>query len=106
MESRYESLVELFKNEEEAKKLLVMTAGEAAAYLQDTHNLVFSADELREVGEGMKKALDEDTGDELSENALELVAGGKSGAYNAGYYIGKTLKFIATGLKIVSFFMG
>jgi len=102
MEEKYVILGNIMKDPDQANKLLAMSADEAAVFLRETYGLEFTIDELNDVAAGIKKALSEDTSDELTEDALESVAGGKkSGAYNAGYYIGKGIKIVGTGIGIV-----
>lgn len=103
MEERYVTLGKLLENPDEAQKLFEMSSEEAAAYLSQQHGLEFTVDELNDVADGIKRALSESGSDELSENDLETVAGGKnSGAYYAGYYIGKGIKFAGAGLGIAA----
>ena len=104
MEPRYAALGNLFRNDETAAKLLSLSIEDAKAFLKDQYNLTFTEEELINVAEGMKKALSDDESGELCESDLEEVAGGGkgSGAYNAGYYIGKVVKAVGTGIKIVA----
>lgn len=102
MEPRFEALVNLFKDEEIAKKLMSLSPEEAVEYLREQHHLEFSVEELKDVGEGMKKAFEDDSDDELSETALEFVAGGGSTPYNVGYYIGKGVKVVGSVAGIVA----
>jgi len=102
METRFEALGNLLKDEKEGAILVSLSAEEAVAYLKEKHNLVFSLEELNDVAAGMKKALEETSENEISESDLEMVAGGrKSVPYTVGYYLGKTVKVISTGIKIV-----
>lgn len=101
MEMKYESLKNLFKDAEVAKRLLSCSPEEVAAILKDEYQLEFTIDELNEVAEGIKMALQEESSDELSSEDLENVVGGaKSGAYYAGYYIGKVVQVAGVALGI------
>lgn len=92
MDMRFENLNNLFKDAEVAQKLLACTAEEAVVILKEQYDLEFTVDELNEVAAGIKAALTAEASDELtSEQLEEVVGGGKSGAYYAGYYIGKTV---------------
>ena len=102
MDSKFEALVNLCRNEEEAKKLFSRTAEDAASYLKEQYHLEFTVDELKDVAAGIRKASDESTSDELTEDQLEDVAGGGKGAYNAGYYIGKVCKIV---VSVLPFFL-
>ena len=101
MEPKYVALENLLKDEEALAKLSTsQDAEETSKILKEEFGLDFSPEELREVGEGMKRALEDDSMGELSESDLEMVAGGKqSTAYKVGYYIGKGVKIAATVLK-------
>lgn len=101
MEEKYQVLDNLFKDDDVAKKLLSLTPEEAVTFLQEQYHLTFSVEELNDVASGMKAALS-DNGDELTNDQLDEVAGGGkgSGAYNAGYYIGKTIKVVGTAAGI------
>ena len=103
METRFEALSNLFKDAEVAQKLMSCTSEEAVAVLKDQYQLEFTVEELNDVAAGIKAALAES--DELSSDQLdEVVGGGKgSGAYNAGYYIGKTVKVVGTAAGIAGF---
>lgn len=102
MDSKFEALVNLCRNEEEAKKLFSRTAEDAASYLKEQYHLEFTADELKDVAAGIRKAAEESTSDELTEDQLEDVAGGGKGskAYNAGYYIGKFCNVVVNVLGL------
>lgn len=104
METKYEVLTRLFGEADSAKHLLALSAEEATKYLKDTYQLDFTVDELNDVATGIKDAL-QDNSDELNGEQLELVTGGGkgSGAYNAGYYIGKTVKVVGTAAGIGGF---
>ena len=92
MDTRFETLSNLFKDESVAQKLLSCTAAEAVAILQEQYHLEFTVEELDDVAVGIKAALTDPSSDELSVDQLEdVVGGGKSNAYYAGYYIGKTV---------------
>lgn len=65
-----------FKDEETAKKLLVMTPEEVSAYLAaEGHH--FSVEEIKEIGAEIQAEVDALGDDELDDEALENVAGGK-----------------------------
>ena len=100
MEPRFEALSNLFKDAEVAQKLMSCTSEEAAAILKEQYNLEFTVEELNDVAAGIKAALTES--DELSSDQLDEVVGGAkgSGAYNAGYYIGKAVKVVGTAAAI------
>lgn len=92
MDMRFEVLNNLFKDSEVAQKLLGCTAEEAVVILKDQYDLEFTVEELNDVAAGIKAALAAESSDELTSEQLdEVVGGGKSGAYYAGYYIGKTV---------------
>ena len=76
MDSRFEALVNLFNNADVAKKLMPLTAEEAASYLKEQYHLEFTIDELNNVAAGAKKAMEEPTSEELTEEQLEDAAGG------------------------------
>lgn len=105
METRYESLTNLFKDPAVAQRLLTYSPEEAVAVLQEEYHLEFTAEELVDVAEGIKTALNE-ASDELTDDQLEDVVGGGKGstAYNAGYYIGKTVKVVGVvaGILVVA----
>ena len=105
MDSRFETLSGLFKDAGTAQKLISLTAEEAVNFLRDHYHLDFTVDELNDVAAGARKAMEDASSDELSEDALEAVAGGGSGAYNAGYYIGKGLQVVGVvvGIGAVAF---
>ena len=103
MEPRFEALKKLCENGETAKTLFALSPAEAAVVLKEKYNLEFSEEELTEVGAGIRAALEEDSGDELSEDQLVNVAGGGNACYNAGYYIGKGVKVAGTIVGIASF---
>jgi len=101
MEKKFEELAKVFTDENEAKKLLDLSPADAADYLRKTYNLEFSVEELKDVAAGIKASAGEN-GEELSEDALETVAGGaNSGAYTAGKYIGKVVKVGGVALGLV-----
>lgn len=101
MEGKFLSLSELLKDGETAQKLLGCSPEEAVLILREQYHLEFTVDELKDVATGIQDAL-KDASDELSADQLESVAGGGkgSGAYNAGYYIGKTVKVIGVAATI------
>lgn len=103
MEQKYEALIALFKEDLEAvRTLLSCSAEEAVEILNDKYHLEFTVDELNDVAEGVNAGLVDASGDELSEILLsQVVGGGKSGAYYAGYYIGKAVGVAGVGLGIV-----
>ena len=103
MEQRYADLGKIFANADTAAKLMSLSAEEAKVFLKEQYNLDFTEEELLDVAKGMKKALSDDDSGELCESDLEEVAGGGkgSGAYNAGYYIGKTVKVAGTVIGII-----
>lgn len=103
MEPKFEALVSLFKKDAEAaKKLMACSAEEAVAVLSQEYNLEFTVDELNEVAAGIKAGMANESSDELSLDQLDNVAGGgKSGAYYAGYYIGKAVGVAGVALGIV-----
>lgn len=105
MEAKYLSLNELFKDSGTAQKLMNSSAEEAVIYLKEQHGLDFTVEELNEVAQGIQVALKEEAADELTSDQLEDVTGGGkgSGAYNAGYYIGKTVKIVGTAAAIGKF---
>ena len=92
MDQKFEALGNLFKDAAVMQQLLACTAEEAAAVLKNQYGLEFTVDEMNDIASGIKKALEEN-GDELTSEQLENVVGGAKGsaAYNAGYYIGKTV---------------
>jgi len=103
MEARYDALVKVFNDPEEASKLFAMSPEDAQQYLKEKHGLEFSVDELNEVANGIRKGMSDDDTDELNEEALQLVAGGaKGGAYYTGYYIGKGIKVVGAGVGIAA----
>lgn len=101
MEKKYLSLSELLKDSETAQKLLTCSPDEAVITLKEQYHLDFTVDELKDVATGIQDAL-KDASEELSADQLESVSGGGegSGAYNAGYYIGKTVKIIGVAATI------
>lgn len=102
MEPKFEKLISLFKKDPETiKKLLSCSAEEAAEVLSKEYNLEFTVDELNEVAAGIKAGLEKEDNDELSVDQLDVVVGGaKSGAYYAGYYIGKVVGVAGVALGI------
>ena len=98
MESKFEALSNLFKDVDVARKLMSLSAEDAASYLKEQYNLEFTIDELNDVAAGANKALEEADSDELTEDQLEDVAGGGKGstAYKVGYYVGKGLQVAGT----------
>ena len=105
MENKYEALRKLCQSPETASKLLSLSPDEAVNMLKTEYQLDFTVDELNDVASGINDALADDTADELSTDQLDEVAGGGRGsaAYNAGYYIGKTVKVVKTAAGIVGF---
>lgn len=105
MEQKFEKLSTIFQNSETTAKLFVLSPEEAVAYLKNEYNLDFTVDELNDVALGIKAAMQDGAGDELSSEQLEDVTGGGkgSGAYYAGYYIGKTAKVVGTAVGIAGF---
>ena len=103
MEPRYDALAALIKDPELAQTLMACSPEEAVVLLKEQYQLSFSVEELIDVAAGIKAAFSES--DELSCDQLEdVVGGGKgSGAYNAGYYIGKTVKVVGTAAGIAGF---
>ena len=95
MEPRYESLTNLFKDAEVAQRLLAYSPEEAVVVLKEEFHLEFTVEELVDVAEGIKAALT-GSSEELTEDQLEEVAGGKKGstAYKVGNYIGKVVKAV------------
>ena len=101
MENKFEVLQKLFQDAESAKKLLSSSPEEVAAMLKEQHGLDFTIEELEEVARGIVAGLKEESDDELSSEDLENVVGGaKSGAYYAGYYIGKVVQVAGVALGI------
>lgn len=100
MDQKYETLITIFKNTEEAQKLLALTPEEASCYLEDQYDLEFTVSELNDIAAGMKAALMEDS-DELFEDALDQVVGGIT-AYQAGYYVGKAVIALGVGVGIAA----
>lgn len=101
MEQKYETLINLFNDTEIAQKLLTCSAEEAVSVLKDQYHLEFTVEELNEVAAGIKAALADGSSEELTDNQLEeVVGGGKSGAYYAGYYIGKVVGVAGVALGI------
>jgi len=102
METKYITLSELFKDNEVAQKLLACSPEEAVVFLKKEYGLEFTVTELTEVAQGIQDALKEDSSDELSSEYLDEVTGGGkgSGAYNAGYYIGKVVKVVGVAAAI------
>ena len=98
MEAKYQSLSELFKDKETAQKLMSCTPEEAVTIMKEQYQLDFTVEELNEVARGIQAAFNGESSEELSSEQLDEVAGGGkgSGAYNAGYYIGKTVKVVGT----------
>lgn len=105
MDAKFESLGKLFQTPEVATKLFACSPEEAVALLKEQYQLEFTIDELNDVALGIKAALQEASDDELTSEQLDEVAGGGkgSGAYNAGYYIGKTVKVVGTVAGIAGF---
>lgn len=102
MELKYEKLMELFKDGAIAQKLMACSAEEAVVILKEQYGLEFTAEELDEVAAGIRAGLAEESSDELNVDQLEqVVGGGKSAAYNTGYYIGKGIKAVGAGIGIV-----
>lgn len=101
MEEKFITLSEVFKDNDVAQKLLAYSPEEAICFLKEQYNLEFTADELNDVAAGIRDALS-DSNDEFSDEQLEDVTGGGkgSGAYNVGYYIGKTVKIVGTAATI------
>lgn len=107
MEKRFEKLIDFFTDPMTAEKLGGMKAEDAVVFLKENYDLEFSAEELRDFGDGMRAAL-EDSSDELPLDVLDQVAGGKengnSVGYNIGYYGGKVIKAVVTIGKLISLF--
>ena len=94
MEKRYEELVALFENSDTAAKLAGLSASEGVVYLKQNFNLDFTEDELRDFGNGIRAAA-ENNSEELDLDELDQVAGGgKSVGYQIGYYVGKIAKAV------------
>lgn len=104
METRFDALGKIFQDAEAAAKLMSFSPDEAVTYLKGKYELDFTVEELNEVALGIKAALQE-TSDELTSEQLDEVTGGGkgSGAYTAGYYIGKTVKVVGTVAGIAGF---
>lgn len=103
MELKYEKLMELFKDEAVAQKLMACSAEEAGEILKSQYGLEFTTEELDEVAAGIRTGLTEESGDELNADQLEqVVGGGKSAAYYTGYYIGKGIKAVGAGIGIAA----
>ena len=102
MEEKYLVLGKIVNDQEAAKKLFSLSPEDAVVFLKEKYGLDFTAGELVDVAKGMQQAFSEDDSEELSEDALDQVAGGKSNAYNWGYYTGKTVKVVGTVAGIVA----
>ena len=102
MDPKFESLANLFKDAAIAERLLGYSPEEAVVVLKEEFHLEFTVEELVDVAEGIKAALT-GSSDELTEDQLEEVAGGKKGstAYNVGYYIGKGVQAFGCVVAIV-----
>lgn len=107
MDTRFESLITIFKDTEVAQRLLACSAEEAVTVLKEQYQLEFTVEELNDVAAGIQAALSNETSDELSDDKLEEVVGGaKGGAYYTGYYIGKAIKVVGAGIGIAAGLVG
>ena len=78
MEEKYLILGKILDDEIEGRKLLSLSSADAVDYLKENYKVDFTAEELMDVAKGMKNAISEEVGDELSDDSLELVAGGSN----------------------------
>lgn len=93
MNQKFEKLAGILKNEEVLSTICKMSAVDAASFIGKEYEIEISSDEMEDVFAGIKAAYDEN--EELSEDTLDLVAGGKNSiAYNCGYYVGKAVKAV------------
>lgn len=90
MEERFVKLKELLSNEEQAKKLLNLSAEEAVKVLEEEHGIHFTVDELNDIMLGIQDSIKERENGELTANDLDHVAGGGRGseAYEFGKSVG------------------
>lgn len=90
MEERFVKLKELLTDEEQAKRLLNLSAEEAAKVLEEEYGIHFTVDELNDIMLGIQDSVKERENGELSANDLDQVAGGGRGSdsYNFGRSVG------------------
>ena len=90
MEERFIKLKELLSNEETAKKLLTLSAEDAAGVLAEEYGVNFTVEELNDIVLGIQDSIKEKNSSELSETDLDMVSGGGKGSesYNFGKSVG------------------
>ena len=104
MEPKYLKLQEMLKDEATCKKLFVLSADEASVVLQKEYGLEFSVEELTDIMNGIKAALNDRQNGELDEGDLEMVSGGRdSSAYGYGYSFGRFVPAaVVVGLAVAT----
>lgn len=104
MEPKYLKLQEMLKDEATCRKLFVLNAEECSEVLKKEYDLDFTAEELTDIMNGIKAALNDRQNGELGETDLEMVSGGKkNSSYDYGYSFGRFVPAaVVVGLAIAS----